>query len=161
MKNLDFKNTEHLVGDLKIRSRGEEVAKGYKPDLTLVDHSGQVKFIFECERGTNRKAFLGALVKAEKYAREHKASPTLVFVMRPVSNTTVAQIADHLQPYLIWLDGLIPRGVNIAEVLVLSDDQYLSSIRSGEIIGSPAFRARARAFSGRVATAQPAGNSTM
>jgi|SRR5208337_2032949 len=162
MKDLDFKNAKHLVGDLKIRSRGEEVAKGYKPDLTLVDGSGQLKFIVECEgQKTDRKAILGGWIKAEKYAQEKNASPTFVIVMHPSDNTTVDQIANHLQPYLTWLNGLIPRGLNLAEVLVLSDEQYFSSQRSGEIIGSSAFRARARSFSGRAATAQPAGNSAM
>lgn len=144
MKDHDFKYCNHCLGDLKVGSRGEQVSKGYKPDLTLVDCAGSVRFVFECERGTSRKHILGGFLKAERYARENGASPTLVFVMRPKPNTTVAQIADHLRPYVAWLDGLLPGGLNLADVLVFSDEDYRLSSESGEIIGATAFRTRAR-----------------
>jgi hypothetical protein len=99
--------------------------------------------------------------QSRKVCSGKNASPTFVIVMHPTDNTTVDQIADHLQPYLIWLNGLIPRGLNLVEVLVLSDEEYFSSLQSREIIGSPASRLRARSISGRVATARPAGNSAM
>ena len=144
MKDSDFNYLGHLLGDLMIESRGTEVAPGYKPDLTIVDRAGQLMFIVECENKTDRKAFLGDLIKAEKYAEDRKASPTLVIVMEAAPNTTVDQIAKHLKPYAAWLDGLKPQGLNLAEVLVISDDQYLSSVRSNEILGSAAFCARSR-----------------
>ena len=69
MKDSEFKGLGHLVGDLIISSRGTEVARGYKPDVTIVDRSGQVMFILECEQKTDRKAFLGGFIKAENTQR--------------------------------------------------------------------------------------------
>lgn len=144
MKDSEFKYLPPCLGDLVVNSRGTEVAPGYKPDLTIVNPAGQLTFIVECEQKTDRKAFLGDLIKAEKYAEDCKASPSLIIVMQPAYNTTVNQIAKHLKPYATWLDRLKPQGLNLAEVLVISDDQYLSSMQGNEILGSTAFRARSR-----------------
>ena len=86
MNDSEFKCLAHQLGDLKVKSRGSEVTRGYKPDLTLIDETGRLMFIVECEQKTDRKAFLGAVVKAEKYAEDSHCSPTLIIVMKEASN---------------------------------------------------------------------------
>src|SRR5262245_31752813 len=105
MKDSDFKALPHRVGACRIVSRGTEVAKGYKPDLTVNDMNDQLAFILECEQKTDRKAFIGDVVKAEKYAEERGAHPVLVIVMKLEKNTTLDQIANHLKLYVTWLRG--------------------------------------------------------
>ena len=133
-----FAGATHRVGQLKIGSRGSEVTAGYKPDITVVDTSGQLKFILESEQKTDRKAFLGAVVKALKYAEECKASPMLVIVMQPQPNTTVKQIAKHIQPYAAWLKQRLNGGLNLSGILVISDTDYQASVNANELLGSAA-----------------------
>src|SRR3546814_19864403 len=78
-----------------IAARGREVAPGYKPDVTVRDASGALACILEAEQKTDRKAFLGDLIKAEMYAEQEGANPTLLIVMQPQPNTTTEQIANH------------------------------------------------------------------
>jgi hypothetical protein len=139
MNDSDFKRLPHCVGNNRISSRGEEVAAGYKPDLTVTDTKGQLVFIVECERKTDRKAFLGALVKAEKYAEDCHASPVLVIVMHPFKNTTVEQIANHLAPYKRWLDGLRDGVPHLRALIVISDKEYKKSAQAKEVIASGQF----------------------
>jgi hypothetical protein len=143
MKDSEFKTLPHRVGINWIASRGAEVAEGYKPDLTVKNQNDDVVFVVESEQKTDRKAFLGDLVKAEKYAEDCCAHPVLVIVMQPFDNTTVQQIADHLAPYAAWLAQLKGGTLQLSEILVISDAEYQRSVQANEGLGSEQFRARA------------------
>ena len=142
MKDADFKNYNHCIGDLQITSWGQEVSTGYKPDLTIRNSNGKLMFIVECEQKTDRKAFLGGLIKAEKYAEDIGETPGLVFVMQSFDNTTVQQIGTHLKPYLSWLSKR-QGGLRLSRVVVISDVEYKNSVINNEIICSPSFLKRA------------------
>jgi hypothetical protein len=142
MKDSDFKNLNHVVGALKIATRGSAVSDGYKPDITVVDVTNKVQFILESEQKTDRKAFLGDVIKAQKYAEEREASPTLVIVMQPQSNTTVEQIANHLQPYVTWLKQKFKGEWSLSGVAVISDSAYQDSVNAKEQLGSVEFLKR-------------------
>lgn len=150
MKDVAFKDLQHRLGGHHIVSRGEEVAAGYKPDLTVSSSDNQLAFIVECETKTDRKAFLGNLVKAEKYAEDCGAHPVLVIVMKESPNTTVRQIANHLTPYAVWLARLKGGKLNLADILLISDQEYQRSVEANELLGSQGFRARAKQLGLRV-----------
>jgi hypothetical protein len=143
VKDSDFKALPHRVGEYRIASRGTKVADGYKPDITVNDPNGQLAFILECEQKTDRKAFIGDLVKAEKYAEENGARPVLVIVMKLAPNTTLSQISSHLTPYATWLRGRNGGALSLSGVLVITDDEYAQSVHANELLTSPRFRARA------------------
>jgi len=142
MKDSDFKRLPHKIEGLKIASCGTLVSPGYKPDMTVVDTNSHLKFIIESEQKTDRKAFLGDVLKAQKYSEECNAVPILVIVMKPQSNTTVKQIADHLQLYVNWLNKRFNGGMDLSGILVISDDEYQASIDADELLGSEAFLKR-------------------
>jgi hypothetical protein len=144
MDDALFKKLDHRVAPpLEIASRGSAVMDGYKPDITIRDATNTVQYILESEQKTDRKAFLGDLVKAERYAEEVHATPQLVIVMQEFSNTTARQIADHLRPYAYWLRRLKVGNLHLSRILVMSDAEYLASIGAGEPLCSPAFNQRA------------------
>jgi len=151
VKDDAFKSLSHRLGGHHIVSCGEEVARGYKPDLTVSSSDNQLAFIVECEIKTDRKAFLGNLVKAEKYAEDCGAHPVLVIVMKEFPNTTVQQIADHLAPYVVWLNRLKGGKLNLADILLISDQEYQRSLEANESLGSQGFRARAKQLGFRLA----------
>lgn len=142
MLDAEFKALNHPVGDLLIASRGTAVATGYKPDVTVRDTEGMLRFILESEQKTDRKAFLGALIKAEMYAEEQHASPELVIVMQPANNTTTNQIANHLRPYKEWLARIKGGSLSLMAIHVMSDVDYRLAASSGDVIGSAAFKLR-------------------
>lgn len=148
MKDDAFKGLLHCLGTHRVVSRGNVVARGYKPDLTVFSDDDQLAFIVECEQKTDRKAFLGDLVKAEKYAEDCGAYPVLVIVMQEFPNTTVQQIADHLVPYALWLARLKGGKLNLSDILVISDQEYERSLEADEFLGSQGFRARALSVRG-------------
>jgi len=143
MEDSDFKSLAHVapVGAV-IDTRGCEVIDGYKPDVTVLDGDGKPTFILECETKTDRKAFLGDLVKADRYAYSCDASPSLVIVMQVKENTTVSQIGRHLEPYATWLDARMDGGLRLRGIFVISDDEYLNSVNSQEPLGSERFQKR-------------------
>ena len=142
MKDSDFKRLDHQIGTLQIGSCGSAVSAGYKPDVTVVDATGKLMFILESEQKTDRKAFLGDVLKAEKYSEECNATPMLVIVMQQQSNTTVKQIAEHILPYIAWLKGRLNGGMKLSGLLVISDTEYLASVNIKELLGSAAFLKR-------------------
>jgi hypothetical protein len=142
MKDSDFKNAAHPIGNLVIATRGSAVSKGYKPDVTVKNSQGQLKFILESEQKTDRKAFLGDLLKAEMHAEQQGEYPELVIVMQPSGNTTTQQIADHMRPYKQWLENKKGGVLNVSTVQVLSDTEYLDAIAAGEQLGSATFKIR-------------------
>lgn len=142
MKDSEFKNLEHPIGDLIIASRGERVSPGYKPDVTVRDHTGRLRFILESEQKTDRKAFLGDLLKAEMFSEDQDANPELIIVMQTFRNTTTLQIAEHIRPYKQWLARKNGGAIKLSEIHVLSDSEYLDAIRAGEPLGSMPFKRR-------------------
>lgn len=143
MKDSEFKNIQHCVESAVIITRGSEVSKGYKPDLTVRAASdGKLLFILESEQKTDRKAFLGALMKAEMFAEVEDASPELIIVMQIMGNTTVINIAKHIQPYVWWLSKIKGGNLHLSAVHVMSDTDYLESIACAEALGSEAFKLR-------------------
>jgi hypothetical protein len=137
-----FKSLPHCLGTYRIASRGNLVCKGYKPDLTVCNSNNQLVFIFECEQKTDRKAFLGSLVKAEKYAEDCGAHPILIIVMQEFINATVQQIANNLTPYAVWLARLKGGKLNLADIRLISDQEYLHSVEANELVGSQGFLLR-------------------
>ncbi|HXC59351.1 MAG TPA: hypothetical protein VN645_08540 [Steroidobacteraceae bacterium] len=139
MYDNSFKNLDHQLGSLELHTRGEELAKGYSPDLTATQE-GYVRLIMESEPRCDRKAVVGAYLKAEKYSQDASATPTLVFVMREQNRTSVRQMADHLREFVSFWKGVHPQG-GVKEVLILSDIAYLKTLQRRIIVASPEFRA--------------------
>jgi hypothetical protein len=142
MKDSEFKALKHPVGKYIIASTGSNVSTGYKPDITVKNLGGELKFIIESEQKTDRKAFLGDLLKAEMHSEQQKAHPELIIVMQPFANTTTKQIADHLRPYKQWLAQKNGGQLNLSEVHVLSAVEYQAAIDANEVLGSNAFKSR-------------------
>lgn len=143
MRDSEFKSANHCVGIAVIKTRGSEVFTGYKPDLTVrAESDGKLLFILESEQKTDRKAFLGSLMKAEMFAEVEDASPELIIVMQIMSNTTVQHIANHIEPYVQWLSKIKGGNLNLSAIHVMSDIDYLESIVSAEELGSAAFKLR-------------------
>ena len=140
MKDADFKALRHPIGANVIASSGSAVSTGYKPDITIEDSFGVLKFIIESENKTDRKAFLGDLIKAEMHSEQKKARPELIIVMHCYGNTTTQQIADHLQAYKQWLALKNGGELNLSAVHVLSDVEYQAAIADSKPLGSPAFK---------------------
>jgi hypothetical protein len=144
MKDSHFKRINHVTPcGHRIATTGQSVQQGYgyKPDITIVDAENKVSFILESETKTDRKAFLGDIVKASVYAKEAKCMPELIIVMHVFSNTTVKQISEHLAPYVAWLSDNLD-GLCLSCIRIIPDDEYLASIEAGEKLDSPGFRAR-------------------
>lgn len=142
MNDAEFKNLQHPTCNDKVETRGTAVATGYKPDITVRDETGNLTYILESEQKTDRKAFLGDLLKAEMYAEQQKAKPALVIVMQPQGNTTTKQIASHLAPYIKWLASKQGGSLNLSSVQVLSDTEYGQAVAAQECLGSARFLAR-------------------
>lgn len=142
MDDKKFKALPHPVGNNRIASRGEAVSSGYHPDITVRNTENRLIFIIECEQKTDRKAFLGALIKAELYSEQECVNPILVIVMQPKPNTTTLQIANHLRPYISWLAAKQGGKMNLELIHILSDIEYEIAIMEGEQISSVAFRRR-------------------
>ncbi len=143
MKNSEFRSMNHQVGNYEIATNGSQVSQGYKPDITIKNSNGETIYILESEQKTDRKAFIGDVIKAEKYAQEYNFSPVLVIVMKEFNNTTVKQIADHLKPYVTWLSHIISDGLKLKKVIIISDNCYKKSVGQQEVICSENFLRRA------------------
>lgn len=153
MNDQKFRSMEHRPPEgYVLHTRGDELSVGYKPDLSysrISSHSSRW-IIMEYERKTDRKAYLGDLVKAEKFATECCVFVDLVIVMAERKNTTVDQISNHLAPYLTWLHGY--RGVfgfGVDRLFVCSDKEYIRHIRifPQEVMMSDGFLGRGRLLS--------------
>ena len=141
MLDKEFKNFNHRLvqGDV-IASRGTNIPNscGYRPDIAIRKSSGAIYLVLESERKSERKAFIGAMVHAAKYAQESDTPITLVFVMKETGNqTTVAQVSANIRPYFQWLHSL--GATQLDRVLFISDINYEVSANSGEEILSHQF----------------------
>lgn len=150
MLDTEFKNFPHRLaqGDT-IASRGTNIVSNgnYRPDIAIKNSSGTIHLILESERKSERKAFIGALVHAAKYASDSNESITLVFVMKETGNqTTVAQISANIKPYYQWLHTLGATQLN--RVLFISDAEYDNSANANEVLLSAQFIARCTSLQG-------------
>lgn len=148
MLDREFKNFQHILaqGDL-VASRGENIANvgNYRPDVAIKNSSGAIHLILESERKSERKAFIGALVHAAKYAEDSSAQITLVFVMKETgSQTTVSQVSANIRTYYEWLHSL--GATNLNRVFLISDTEYDHSANANEVILSDEFIARCTAL---------------
>ena len=96
----EFKQMNHRVDGFLIISKGSEIEKGYKPDIDLKHKTKDDYTIIECENNSNRKVFLGGMMKAAMYLTG-KRSGILVFVMSESENTSMRQIANQLKKYFL------------------------------------------------------------
>lgn len=118
MEDSIFKNLAHGADGYFIMLNGQEIDTGYKPDVVL-RNGGDEYIIIESETGTNRKAFLGNMMKAAKYLSGTR-SGIAVLVIKEHSNTTVEQIYRHLIPYFKWIMPL----TNITAVYLINAEHY-------------------------------------
>lgn len=144
MLDSEFKKFPHKLpkGDA-IVSKGSNIAKdgNYRPDIAIKNSSGMIYLILESERKSERKAFLGALVHASKFAEDSEMPITLVFVMKETGNqTTVKQVSDNIRPYYEWLHNL--GAIQLNRVLFISDTEYDESTNAQEELLSSEFIVR-------------------
>lgn len=117
MKDRLFKNLLHSADGFAVLNSGGQLTKGYKPDTVL--QKGNEYIIMECDTGTSRKGYLGAMLKAAKFLANEKKG-ILILVIKEKPNTTVKQIAEHLRGYLIWLKPL----TNLRVVYLIETTKY-------------------------------------
>ena len=117
MEDSVFKNLQHNASDFSIIATGQEIAKGYKPDVVL--QNGDDYIIMECDTGTTRKGYIGGMIKAAKFLSGEKHG-IAVLVIKEKKNTTVQQIHSHLIPYFEWIEPL----TNLRAIYVISTDEY-------------------------------------
>lgn len=117
MKDKLFKNLLHSAEGYSVLNSGGQLAKGYKPDTVLQKDNEYI--IMECDTGTSRKGYLGAMLKAARFLIKEK-NGTLILVIKEKPNTTVKQIAEHLREYLTWLKPL----TNLRVVYLIETTKY-------------------------------------
>lgn len=129
MKDKLFKNLLHSAEGYRILNSGGQLTKGYKPDTVLQNENDYI--IMECDTGTSRKGYLGAMLKAARFLSEERKG-ILVLVIKEKPNTTVGQIAGHLQDYLIWLKPM----TNLSAVYLIESGKYCPDDTPLELLGS-------------------------
>jgi hypothetical protein len=117
MKDDLFKKLSHNAKGYSLVNSGGQLAKGYKPDIVL--SKGNEYIIMECDTGTSRKGYLGAMLKASRFLTNDNRG-ILILVIKEKTNTTVKQIAVHLQEYLAWLKPL----TNLSAVYLIETTKY-------------------------------------
>ena len=117
MKDKLFKNLPHNAEDYVLLNSGGQLTKGYKPDTVLQKENEYI--IMECDTGTSRNGYLGAMLKAAKFLVKER-NGILILVIKEKPNTTVKQIAEHLREYLTWLKPL----TNLRVVCLIETTKY-------------------------------------
>lgn len=137
MKDSEFKKLTHPIDSGLQITLGAEVSRGYKPDLTgCCPISRNLKIIIECEQKTDRKAILGSLIKALKYSHETGARIVFVTVIKEMKNTTVEQIYNHINQYVVWLKNIMGNHFMISKIIIISDLEYQNCIKNKIAINS-------------------------
>lgn len=132
MKDKLFKNLLHSADGYTVLNSGGQLTKGYKPDTVLQKKNEYI--IMECDTGTSRKGYLGAMLKAAKYLTNER-NGVLILVIKEKPNTTVKQIAEHLQEYLAWLMPLTNlRLVYLIETIKYCPEKIPLKILSSDFI---------------------------
>lgn len=147
MKDKEFKDFDHIINSEHIiTTRGKRLKGGYSPDVSISNKNDNIIYILESERKSDRKAFIGTLIKAVYFCEQNNHTSTLIIIMRETSNqTTVKQISLHLKDYYTWIQNL--GASKLKEVLIMSDDAYKASNEAKEEIGSTKFLSRCIALS--------------
>lgn len=142
MKDTEFKNFNHIIPEgYSIATTGKNLNRGYAPDISISNSLGKVCLIIENERKSERKAFIGAFIKACKYAEDEQSELKLLFVMKETGNqVTVEQISNNIRPYVNWLNSL--GATYLTQVIFISDTEYDKSISNNEKILSNNFMSR-------------------
>jgi len=142
MLDTEFKNFAHRIPkNSRILSNGQDLVPGYRPDISIQGNDGDVYLILESERKSERKAFIGAMVKASHFAYDNNSPITLVFVMKETgTQTTVKQISSNIKPYFDWLYKLGSTQLN--RVCFISHPAYKDSANNNEILLSKDFLER-------------------
>lgn len=117
IKDRLFKTLVHNCAGYKVLLKGESLEAGYRPDYVLVKNSNYL--ILESENSSNRKTFVGGLIKAAHFLRGENEG-ALIFIIVPKKNTTAKAIAKHLKRYLDWLHGI----TNLKSVYVIESKHY-------------------------------------
>jgi hypothetical protein len=132
MRDNIFKQLLHTADGYSVLNSGGQLTKGYKPDTVL--QKGNDYIIMECDTGTSRKGYLGAMLKAARFMNSEKKG-ILILVIKEKPNTTVKQIAVHLREYLVWLKPLTNlRIVYLIETTKYCPDKIPLKIMSSEFI---------------------------
>ena len=97
--------------------------------------------ILESENNTNRKMFVGCLMKAAYFLRNENIG-FLVIVLHEHDNTTLEQIWKHLVPYFQWIKkgGL----TNMEKVYLIKDEDYRTGDETCLPVDSEAFLHKAK-----------------
>src|SRR6266498_1828727 len=114
MKDNFFKKLIHSADKYEIVKTGSQLDKGYKPDAVLQRKNEFI--IMECDTGTSRKGYLGAMIKAAKFLANEKKG-ILVLVIKEKDNTKVHQIYEHLKDYYDWIKPL----TNLKAIYLISN----------------------------------------
>ena len=117
MGDKEFKNLKHTAKNYLIYKNGQELIKGYKPDVVLKNKNNFI--IMESEVSTSRKGYIGGMIKAAKFLTGEN-SGILVYVIQVRKNTTPKQIATHLIDYFNWIKTL----TRLEDIFVISDKDY-------------------------------------
>lgn len=112
-----FKGFPHSCGEYIMYTNGNRLDSGYLPDYVL--KNGNDYIIIESENTTNRKTFVGGLVKAAHFLQGDKTG-SLIFVIVPKNNITVQQIQKHLKKYLNWILDM----TNLRDVYIIEAEHY-------------------------------------
>lgn len=116
-----FKSTPHFCPDYdQVITPGASLTPGYKPDAVL--QKGNRFIILEREASTNRKGFLGGLLKAAYFLQREK-SGFLIYIMKEWKNTKAESIALQLLPYAEWLHDKS----NLEKIYIIDEKHYYHS----------------------------------
>jgi len=118
IKDSVFKKLPHKHKSYKMISNGGEIEVGYKPDYVLKNKKNDF-VILECEYCSNRKTFIGGLLKAAHFLQNEKTG-ILVFVIKKMENTKCESIAAQLKTYFKWIKSI----TNLRKVYVIDADKY-------------------------------------
>jgi hypothetical protein len=119
IKDKLFKSLRHSYKGFDTLHNGQELEPGYKPDYVLINKNEYI--ILESENSSSRKTYVGGLIKAAHYLQNDKKGK-LIFVIVPKKNTKASSIANHLKPYLKWIQA----STNLNEVYVIEAKSYYS-----------------------------------
>lgn len=139
MTDSEFKQLRHQVGRSHVVNNDLIDTNEYKPDIVVATRRGKIKFILECENKTDRKAFLGDIIKAEKCAEQFGVRTKLIIVMKEMNNTKIKQMEDHLKLYVDWIKSRFGNPMYLSKIFLISDIEYKNSIDNELKLGTRRF----------------------
>ena len=128
ISDQQFKSLPHKAQGYDTWRNWQEIIPGYKPDYVLKGDNRYI--ILESENNTNRKMFVGCLMKAAYFLQEERTG-FLVIVLHESDNTKINQIRDHLKPYFQWIKRA--HLTNMSQVLLIRDEDY--KVTDNECLG--------------------------